>query len=215
LRAIAREAVRDGGGGRAGYPTTQLPLPASGIIKIGVVADTHIPDRLSALPPQLFMALSGVNLILHAGDICHPKVLTELGRIAPVLAVQGNRDIWYRANWNLPLDRVVEIGAVRIGLTHGHGGLWGYVREKLFYYTVGFRLEKFIAAACDRFSEVQAIVFGHSHHAFNEVQDRVLMFNPGAVGPDYRATFGASIGILTADGHGVRGEIVPLDFRAR
>ncbi len=201
--------------GAAGYPTTQLPLPGSGSLRIGVVADTHIPDRLSALPPQLFTALDGVNIILHAGDICHPRVLAELERLAPVIAVQGNRDIWYHANWNLPLDRVVEIGTVRIGLTHGHNGLWGYVREKLFYYTIGFRLEKFIAAARDRFSDVQAIVFGHSHHAFNEVQGRVLMFNPGAVGPDYRAKFGASIGILTTDGHGVRGEIVPLDFRAR
>ncbi|HLF01887.1 MAG TPA: YfcE family phosphodiesterase [Anaerolineales bacterium] len=201
--------------GAAGYPTTQLPLPESGTLRIGVVADTHIPDRLSALPLQLFTALDGVNLILHAGDICHPKVLTELERIAPVLAVLGNRDIWYRANWNLPLDCIVEIGAVRIGLTHGHNGLWGYLREKLLYYTVGFRLETFVAAAQSQFNGVQAVVFGHSHHPFNEVRNGVLLFNPGSVGSNYRASFGASVGILTVDANSVRGEIVPLGFRAR
>jgi putative phosphoesterase len=180
-----------------------------------VVADTHIPDRLPALPPQLFTALGGVNVILHAGDLSNPKVLRQLEQLAPVIAVQGNRDILYRANWNLPLDCVVEIGAVRLGLTHGHNGLWGYVREKLLYYTVGFRLETFVAAARSRFSGVQAIVFGHSHHPFNQVQGNVLMFNPGSVGPNYRAAFGASVGILTVDAGGVRGEILPLGFRAR
>ncbi|MBI3242068.1 MAG: metallophosphoesterase [Chloroflexi bacterium] len=197
----------------AAYPTTQLPLPESGTLKIGVVADTHLPDRLLSLPSQLFTALDGVDLILHAGDISNPKALRELERVAPVIAVLGNRDIWYQANWSLPLDRVIEVGAVRIGLTHGHGGLRGYVREKLFYYTVGFHLESFIAAAQARFSDVQAIAFGHSHHPFNERRGQVLMFNPGSVSPSYRAAFGASIGILTSDGREVRGEIMPLGFR--
>ena len=200
---------------RVAYPTTQFPLPESGTFRIGVVADTHIPDRLLTLPSQLFAALSGVDLILHAGDISNPKALSELERVAPVIAVLGNRDIWYRANWKLPLDRVIEVGAVRIGLTHGHGGLISYLKEKLLYYTVGYHLENFIAAARSRFANVRVIAFGHSHHPFNEMQDGVLMFNPGAVGPSYRAKFGASIGILTTDGCEVRGEILPLDFRAR
>ncbi len=185
-------------------------FPSSGLVRLGVVADTHIPDRLRALPPRLFDVLRGVDLILHSGDICHPRVLTELGALAPVVAVRGNRDVLYRAHWTLPLDRIVEIGGVRIGLTHGHGGLWGYVAEKLLYYTVGFRLERLNAAVRTRFNftGVQVIVFGHSHFPVNACRDGVLMFNPGSVGPEYKTPLGATVGILTIRGNTASGEIV-------
>ncbi len=187
-------------------------FPSSGLARLGVVADTHIPDRLRALPPRLFDVLRGVDLILHAGDICHPHVLAELGALAPVVAVRGNRDVLYRAHWTLPLERIVEIGGARLGLTHGHGGLWGYVGEKLLYYTVGFRLERFNAAVRTRFNftGVQAIVFGHSHFPVNACRDGVLMFNPGSVGPEYKLKSGASVGVLTVCEGKVRGEIIPL-----
>jgi hypothetical protein len=180
-----------------------------------VVADTHIPDRMWALPPQLFDALHGVHHILHAGDISKPSVLAELERVAPVLAVKGNRDYFFPANWKLPTDRLIEVGDVRIGLTHGHGGLWEYVKEKAIYFTFGYQLSRFIDKAFHRFDgfPVQAIVSGHSHFPLNEMREGKLLFNPGAVGPDYRSTFGASIGILTVKGDEIKGEIVPLGFR--
>jgi len=190
----------------------QLPVPASGIARLGVVADTHIPDRMKALPPRLFDVLRGVDLLLHAGDISHPRVLDELAQIAPVVAVQGNRDIWYRANWRLPLQMVVQVGEVRIGMAHGHGGLAGYIREKLMYYTVGYYFSRYEARMLNWFNNVQALVFGHSHHPVNEVRDGVLLFNPGSVGPDYETGRGAAVGMLTVDAtaKSVRGEIIPL-----
>ena len=36
---------------------------------LGIVADTHVPQRLARLPDRLADALPGVDLILHAGDI--------------------------------------------------------------------------------------------------------------------------------------------------
>jgi len=36
---------------------------------LGLLADTHMPDRLAALPPSLAEALRGVDLILHTGDL--------------------------------------------------------------------------------------------------------------------------------------------------
>ena len=37
--------------------------------RIGLVSDTHMPERCPALPPALFEALRGVDLLLHAGDV--------------------------------------------------------------------------------------------------------------------------------------------------
>ena len=88
------------------------------MVRVGVVADSHIPDRMRALPPTALEALAGVDAILHAGDICVQRVLDALAAVAPVYAVRGNRDLLLR----LPLDRELSFEVVKVGLTHGHGG---------------------------------------------------------------------------------------------
>ncbi len=179
-------------------------------IRLGVVADTHVPDRLKSLPAGLSSALAGVDAILHAGDITRRRVLDQLAEIAPVHAVAGNRD-W---GLGLPLDRLLEFDGVRIGLTHGHGGLWPYVRDKVRYLTVGYYMERYIAGVRARFAgqRVDVIVFGHSHRVINQVVDGVLLFNPGSVAPDYHAPFHRpAVGVLTLADGGVRGEVVPVN----
>ncbi len=177
------------------------------------MADTHVPDRLRRLPAGLAAALDGVEAILHAGDVTTRRVLDELAAIAPVHAVAGNRDF----TLGLPLDRVLEYGGVRLGITHGHGGLLGYLREKVLYLTVGFYMPRYLRQVRARFDgqAVQAIIFGHSHRAVNAVVDGVLLFNPGSVAPDYHAPYRApTVGILTIAGGVVQGEIVPLNEAA-
>ena len=39
---------------------------------VGIIADTHIPHRLKAVPQAVFEIFSEVDLILHAGDIVDP-----------------------------------------------------------------------------------------------------------------------------------------------
>src|SRR5512140_1331262 len=105
-------------------------MPDNPVFVAGVVADTHIPDRAPGMHPQVSTALrqAGVSLILHAGDICTPRGLDELRKIAPVEAVRGNRD------WSfipaLPLVRRLELGGVVVALMHGHGGFLNYLRDK-------------------------------------------------------------------------------------
>ncbi|NQT48463.1 MAG: metallophosphoesterase family protein, partial [Chloroflexi bacterium] len=62
----------------------------TGEIRIGLLSDTHI--MAEELPHQLEQVFSGVDLILHAGDILYPRVLDELEGIAPVLAARGDED---------------------------------------------------------------------------------------------------------------------------
>jgi putative phosphoesterase len=189
------------------------PLPITSyqlrITTIGVVADTHVGDRLKSLSPGVLEALAGVDVILHAGDIIRRRVLDQLAEVAPVLAVAGNRDF----GLGLPLDRVLEFDGVRLGLTHGHGGWLGYLRAKLRYVTVGYYLSHYVREVRARFAgqPVQAIVFGHSHRPVNLLIDSVLLFNPGSAGPDYYAPYhGPSVGRLTITGGTVRGEILPI-----
>jgi len=183
------------------------------LVRVGVIADTHVPDRVKALPPRIFELLAGVDMILHAGDMSRPGVLEELQILGPVVAVQGNRDIFYKTNRQLPMHRIIEIGPVRIGLTHGHGGLAGYVKEKfLFLATGAYRYSRYEVQVQRWFSGVQAIVFGHTHFPVCKRVGDVLLFNPGSVGPDYKLKTGASVGILTVDTSAktVEGQILPL-----
>jgi putative phosphoesterase len=189
----------------------QIDQVSATITRIGIVTDTHIPDRARELPTNLLAKLHGVELILHAGDILQKKIVTELETIAPVLAVQGNRDFVTRYGRSLPLDRVIEIGAIRIGLTHGHGGWRGYLEEKIRYHTLGYISQRTVERAYARFENVQAVVFGHTHRPYNKIYNNVLMFNPGSTGPEFYTTYGSGLGLLTITPQGIRGEIVAVD----
>ncbi len=127
---------------------------------IGVLADTHLAGRL--LPAPVLDALRGVDMILHAGDLVDLSVVEQLEEIAPTCAVRGNMD--HRdAVRALPETRVIEAGGFRIGLTHGHGPPGGMIRR--------------VRAA---FSDVDCIVFGHTHQALIEESEGILYFNPGS-----------------------------------
>lgn len=175
---------------------------------IGVIADTHIPQRLKRLPPSLPAALRGVDLILHAGDLNKPRVLDELSAIAPALAVRGNADLF---GSGLPARRIVEIGGRRIGLTHGHGGWLHYLWRKwldVFEYNVDIYTRA--AYAAFKNDRVDAVVFGHTHRPCQGRIDGVLMFNPGPVAPTYYVTRGPQIGLLHVESTGLSVEVIKL-----
>ena len=56
---------------------------------IGLISDTHIPDRAKVLPQKVMEAFSEVELILHAGDLTSPKVIEELETIEKLAGVEG------------------------------------------------------------------------------------------------------------------------------
>lgn len=146
-------------------------------MRIGVIADTHIPVVAGKLPDEVFAQFRGVDMILHAGDLVTIKVLDSLSKLSKTIAVQGNMDYLDVRNV-LPVKTVVEAGKFKIGLIHGWGPPWGLVD----------RIKK-------EFRGVDAIVFGHTHEAFNEVVDDVLFFNPGTP-TDTRFSPALSIGLL-------------------
>jgi predicted phosphodiesterase len=193
-------------------------------MRIGVLSDTHVPERALRLPQALFEAFHGVELILHAGDIVRMSVLDELSAIAPVAAVRGNMD---DPAHGLPLKIELTLEGVSVGLIHGNGGPRHNIREHIAreFHTLSpintLPLEAGInkgrsghdiryPAACRReLHHPRVIVYGHTHEAFWGQEKGIWFFNPGsptdAVVAKYR-----SAGILTLDSGTIRGEIIRL-----
>lgn len=51
-------------------------------VRAALLSDTHLPHRMARLPTQLFDALDGVDVILHAGDVDRSGALDPLREIA-------------------------------------------------------------------------------------------------------------------------------------
>lgn len=124
-------------------------------MRIGVISDTH-----GLLRPEAVRALDGVQLIIHAGDVGAPEILTRLKTIAPVFAVRGNVDTQPWAQ-ELPLTTVVETS-----------GFSFYVLHNL--HDLDLKPE---AAGFD------AVISGHTHQAEQHFDSGVLYLNPGSAGP--------------------------------
>jgi len=156
------------------------------------ISDTHIEKGNKVLPAPLLEALSGADLILHAGDITSLDVLDELKAYAPVEAVAGNMDGWDVSN-NLPEKKIIQAGKFKIGLIHGGGS----VRDLEDRVVKKFRDDK-----------VDCIVYGHSHRANIERRDNILLVNPGSPADRTHAPWN-SYAVITADEE-LKAEIVKL-----
>jgi len=136
---------------------------------------------------------SGVELIIHAGDLSVLSVISELETIAPVVAVQGNVE-HEEVIMKLPIKREIVVGQCKIGIVHILGDSAHYART-----------------ARQEFPDARIVVFGHSHNPYNQDHDGQLLFNPGSA-TDRRRQPTCSIGMLYIDDEtkNVRGEIIKL-----
>lgn len=135
-----------------------------GHLTVGVLSDTHLPKKGSALPSIVTERLRAVDYIVHAGDLTAPFVLEELEKLAPVTAVAGNIDppaLAQKLGWSARFNA----GGFQIGVTHGHRGRGKSTPER----------------AWNTFDEsVDIIIFGHSHIPHEEWRDGILLLNPGS-----------------------------------
>jgi hypothetical protein len=181
------------------------------LITLGIIADTHIPDRVPRLHPNVLPVFrqAGVQAILHAGDVSVPRVLKELETVAPVHAVRGNRD-WVSLG-RLPKSLRLEFGGVKIGLAHGHGNFWRYMIEKPLNLLMGLKKERYINYMLSVFPDVDVIVFGHMHLVVNQCLEGKLVFDPGSACCAEDEVKGPTVGLLHLKGEGqVEAEVVYL-----
>ncbi|MBX3010659.1 MAG: YfcE family phosphodiesterase [Caldilineaceae bacterium] len=157
-------------------PPTLAPERVVGCI--GLIADTHLPQRLAALPPAIETVFLGVDLILHAGDVGRLTVLDQLSVIAPVIAVHGNDDT-PEAQRELPYQQVITCHGQRLLLWHSHfpdrvDELYSRMHDE---FTP--QLDRSLARA--RRCGARIVVFGHWHIPFVYQTADVMVINPGAL----------------------------------
>lgn len=162
-------------------------------MRIGVIADTHIPRAADKLPRRVYELFAAVDLILHAGDLVEWSVMEQLAKIAPVEAVSGNMDSPMVLN-RLPAKKIIRVGEVKIGLIHGSGTPAG--------------LEERVRRAFIN-EDVRIIVFGHSHSPLNETKEGKFLLNPGSPTDKVFASVN-SVGILEVSSRDVRAEIIRI-----
>lgn len=214
--------------------------PAAPRARIGVVADTHVGEYLDALPPALFDALAGCELILHAGDLSRGWVLDDLARIAPVVAVRGDHD--RLDGLVLPRTTVVTVAGARIALTHGRRAfaldlaviVAHVLARRRLRWRAGLHRSLLRTAG-----PADCVVYGHWHEPDLTRVDDTLIFSPGAVCPwgsleggrppgrgwqgiadrwvrRYRTQLGPeamrrNVGVLEVGPDGITGRVIPLD----
>jgi putative phosphoesterase len=151
---------------------------------LGLISDTH-----SLIRPEVFTALAGVDLILHAGDVGGSDVLVELGAIAPIQAVYGNTD--GPGDPNLRARLRLDVDGLSIHVSHGHE-LGSPTPEKL--------LARY---------DADVVIFGHTHKPLVERSGGRLVVNPGAAGPR-RFSLKPSVARMTVNDGRAEVEIVWL-----
>jgi uncharacterized protein len=153
-------------------------------MKIGVISDTH-----NFFDPRIRTLFTGVEHILHGGDIGLPWVIMELESIAPVTAVLGNND----TGLDFKETEIIQLGG----------------RKFLVHHIVDVHRPSDVVKRRIAREKPDVIVFGHSHKPFNEVMGITLYFNPGYAG---KPRFGQarSVAILHCDDEGIRAEFCEL-----
>jgi putative phosphoesterase len=177
-------------------------------MKIGVLADTHIPELLAALPASVLEVLRGVDIILHVGDICELYVLQQLEPIAQTYAVYGDHDS-AQVRQFLQEKQRLEFANRAVGLVHGHHAWEGDWGTRLSYrLNAGMRSSALRKSVLHEFTDVDAIVFGHSHEPYVKMHGAVLLFNPGSIVP--RNGRNGTMGILEISANAIKGRILTI-----
>lgn len=133
-----------------------------------------ISDTHSVFRPEVALAIRGCDCVIHAGDFADERTYDTIFGMSIIYAVRGNND-WY-------IDRMLP-------KTHR------FKLEGLNFFLVHNRMD-----IPPGLSDVDVVVFGHSHRYFEEVHNGVLWLNPGSCG---RRRFGRSelsFAIMKIDG---------------
>jgi putative phosphoesterase len=148
------------------HRATRLPLDAQGALRLAIVADTHSQPHEQA---AVHIRALGVDAILHAGDIGDLGVLTELEKVAPVIAVRGNID-----------ERAHLPDVVTIDVESGADSVFKMLLMHIAVYGPKLRADAVrLATSC----QAKLVVCGHSHVPFIGRDRGLTVFNPGSIGP--------------------------------
>ena len=129
-------------------------------MKVLIVSDTHKRNNNFF---DVLEAVSPVDMVIHCGDIEGSEYAISTGAGCAVEMVAGNNDFFTQ----LPLEREFKLGKYRVLVTHGHH----------YYVTMGTERLKQEA----RLRGVDIVFFGHTHRPVVDIEDDVIVVNPGSI----------------------------------
>ncbi len=172
-------------------------------ILIGLLSDTHVPQRTDNLPEVVLddFKKRNVDYVFHMGDFTSFKVYEKLidtfGK-EKVIAVRGNMDFDSNLKQILPEKLEFNIYNFKVLMLHGMGG-------------PNIIIKRLIKKLDLLNSDYDIVIFGHTHRPVNEKQDGILFFNPGTTTPiDNRLTTISSYGYLRISNEKIEPEIIYL-----
>ena len=196
-----------------GYAT--VAVTASARVRLGLVADTHIPEARVQLWPQVFDAFAGCDAILHAGDIHELWLLDQLEQVAPVFAARGNGDegsggrVRARPDARVHDTWILGVGgpaALRVGIIHDLT-----IPEVPPHLTVDNVSRRRFGAEPGTPEALRVIVYGDTHVPRMDLTGVTLCVNPGSpTYPRNLETQLGTIGFLELGAAGLRASICQL-----
>jgi uncharacterized protein len=167
------------------------------VTRILLLSDTH-----GQVHPEILALAAGVDTIVHAGDIGHPRILEALAATGrPLVAVRGNNDV--PTKWpaeahgmlqELPLTSGLDLPGGRLAVEHGDRANPVARRH---------------AVLRARHAGARLVVYGHSHRQLIDDDAEPWVVNPGAAGRS-RTYGGAGCVLLHAAASGW--SLEPLRF---
>lgn len=159
-------------------------------MKILVISDSHNYVLNSQI--ERIMEHGAFDMLIHCGDKYNDaeKFANKLN-IKIIAQVPGNCD--YISDKPLIVHEVIE--GKKLLITHGH------------LHNVKSTLDELMIHAKE--INADAVIYGHTHCAQNEIIDNILFFNPGST--IYPKCGKESCGILEITEHKINGSIISLE----
>jgi predicted phosphodiesterase len=200
-----------------------LAADGTGGLRLGLVADTHIPEARPQLWPQVFDAFAGCDAILHGGDIHELWLLDQLEQVAPVFAARGNGDEGFGGRVRARPDPrvhdtwILALGGAAAGRPPGPPGLRvGIIHDLTIpevppHLTVENVSRRRFGAEPATSEALRVIVYGDTHVPRMDLIGPTLCINPGSpTYPRNLETQLGTIGFLELGPAGVRASICQL-----
>jgi len=135
-----------------------MPTP----ITIGILSDTHLSSPSESFRQQSEICFADASVIIHAGDLTSLAVLSVFDN-KEIHAVHGNM-CRASSRRSLPAKKTLTINGFTIGIIHRAG--YSYDFENLL-------LNEFD-------TEVDCIIYGHTHKPVCHQVGGILYINPGS-----------------------------------
>ena len=129
-------------------------------MKILIVSDTHGRDE--NLEKAVYRE-EPFDYLIHCGDVEGREIFIEALVDCPCCIVSGNNDFFS----DLPREEIIDLAGKKILVTHGHT------------YGVSGGTDGIVEAA--RARGCKAVLFGHTHYPEIEMQEGILVINPGSL----------------------------------